>query len=411
MKKLKMLFVAMVILVTFGLTACGDDKGIVKENETEAETKVEKENGIAFEVEHLKTHEMYAEVYPYPVIQIVRSKQELQKCWEEHSEQCGFDQYDETFFEKQSLVLIWMEGNSGSIEYRIRNIEWKNLKLMVHIDKIVPDVCTDDLVWQYLFIAVHKENIPENVEDIKLDISVNEAVGKAEDETVLVRYYKMSDGTWRTDEYSYKYRLEVSGRMHNAAGESTYVILSNRSEISFDEAWKASGFSSNMDDYFDPNEAVIVGSIFHSDQKTSELQAEGVDTSILVRFHGSLYGRSFAMIDYAGGGEAIGKIERRTEKENIPMVDGETNTKELLGALIYESTSDSIVLFYNNEYVLFEKIEHLESVEFSRDLSVADDLLYRGESLDIRKLEKTIDSSNLVIYNLVNRKSLDFFWR
>ncbi len=124
------------------------------------------------------------------------------------------------------------------------------------------------------------------------------------EETIMVRHYEMSDGTWKTDEYSYKYRLEVSGRMNNAAGESTYIILSNRPEISFDEAWKASGFSSNMDDYFDPKEAVIVGSIFRSDQKASELQAE-----------------------------------------------------------------------------------------FSRDFSVTDDLLYRGESLDIRKLNPCSDEN------------------
>ena len=71
-------------------------------------------------------------------------------------------------------------------------------------------------------------------------------------------YYKMSDGTWATDTHSYKYRLEISGRMNNAAKDSTFVYLSNIETITFDRAWKAAGLSSNMEDYFSAEEAVLV---------------------------------------------------------------------------------------------------------------------------------------------------------
>lgn len=74
-------------------------------------------------------------------------------------------------------------------------------------------------------------------------------------------YYEMSDGTWKTDEYSYQYCLEVSGRLSGAALDTTYLILSNRQDITFEQAWKASGLSSSMADYFDPGEAVIVGTV------------------------------------------------------------------------------------------------------------------------------------------------------
>ena len=74
----------------------------------------------------------------------------------------------------------------------------------------------------------------------------------------LIKYYELGDGTFKTDSNSYKYRLEITGRMNAAAKDSTFVYLSNIEDISFDQAWKASGLSSNMDDYFDPKDAVLV---------------------------------------------------------------------------------------------------------------------------------------------------------
>lgn len=84
--------------------------------------------------------------------------------------------------------------------------------------------------------------------------------GLAEDDEfiTMVKHYEMSDGTWKTDEHTYQYRLEITGRMNNAAKDSTFVFLSNIEEITFDQAWKASGFSSNMDDYFDVEDAKFV---------------------------------------------------------------------------------------------------------------------------------------------------------
>ena len=76
---------------------------------------------------------------------------------------------------------------------------------------------------------------------------------------VTTAYYEMSDGTWKTDSHTYQYKLEITGRLRNAAQDSTYVILSNTDDITFEQAWKASGLSSNMDDYFKAEDAVFVG--------------------------------------------------------------------------------------------------------------------------------------------------------
>ncbi len=74
----------------------------------------------------------------------------------------------------------------------------------------------------------------------------------------LRTYREMPDGTWMCDGYTYQYRLEISGRMPNAAVDSTFVYLSNLEEISFEQAYLAAGLSSNLEDYFSPEEAVLV---------------------------------------------------------------------------------------------------------------------------------------------------------
>ena len=77
-------------------------------------------------------------------------------------------------------------------------------------------------------------------------------------EVTTQTYYELSDGTWKTDDCAYQYRLVVTGRLHNAVRDTSYTILSNIEEITFDQAWKASGLSSNLEDYFQAEDAVFV---------------------------------------------------------------------------------------------------------------------------------------------------------
>ena len=71
-------------------------------------------------------------------------------------------------------------------------------------------------------------------------------------------YYELCDGSWECDGHIYKYKLEISGRIPNAAVDSTFVYLSNQESISFEQAYLASGISSDMNDYFSVEEAVLV---------------------------------------------------------------------------------------------------------------------------------------------------------
>ena len=74
----------------------------------------------------------------------------------------------------------------------------------------------------------------------------------------MMTYYEMSDGTWMCDDHIYQYRLEITGRMPNAETDTTFVYLSNMEDISFEQAYKAGGVSSDSNDYFSVDEAVLV---------------------------------------------------------------------------------------------------------------------------------------------------------
>ncbi len=94
--------------------------------------------------------------------------------------------------------------------------------------------------------------------------NVEDAVSNPDfkEEVVYHTYYKMNDGTWKTEDHSYQYCLEITGQLHNAVKDTTYIYLSNIEDISFEQAWKASGLSSLTTDYFKVEDAILVGMIY-----------------------------------------------------------------------------------------------------------------------------------------------------
>lgn len=91
-------------------------------------------------------------------------------------------------------------------------------------------------------------------------------------------------------------------------------------------------------------------------EKVSSLSSSRVDTKILVKYDDVLYGKSHSIIDYAGKSSPIGFIDKLIDSEYVPKVNGETNSEEVYNALVFDKTENSMVLLYNDEYILFEKI-------------------------------------------------------
>ena len=108
----------------------------------------------------------------------------------------------------------------------------------------------------------------EEKEVAEVSIKKNEIEDVTKEKYFEQGYYKRSDGKWAIevvgDEIGtiktmvYQYRIVLHGRIPNAAMDSNFIILSNRKNITFEQAWKASGLSSNSNDYFDPKDAVLV---------------------------------------------------------------------------------------------------------------------------------------------------------
>jgi hypothetical protein len=71
-------------------------------------------------------------------------------------------------------------------------------------------------------------------------------------------YYRLRDGRWKADGKIYQYRHKLVGTLPNATQESTFVYLSNLETISFEQAWRGSGFYPNIEDCFTLEEAVLV---------------------------------------------------------------------------------------------------------------------------------------------------------
>lgn len=81
---------------------------------------------------------------------------------------------------------------------------------------------------------------------------------EANDSGVLRTYsYSATTHCYLCDGIKYTYCLTLSGRMPSAAKDSTYVVLSNVQDVTFEQAYQQF-ISSDTADFFDPRDAVVV---------------------------------------------------------------------------------------------------------------------------------------------------------
>ena len=62
---------------------------------------------------------------------------------------------------------------------------------------------------------------------------------ESDQDSVMVTYQELKDGTWKCEDTVYQYRLELTGTLPNAQADSHYVVLSQREDVTFQEVSQA----------------------------------------------------------------------------------------------------------------------------------------------------------------------------
>lgn len=151
------------------------------------------------------------------------------------------------------LISTPLAFGEGDVKGRIKNVVRYKKPLAVVIVIAILAI----IVLAVGLMTSQRYPVPENTESEENHITEN-----AEELTSVtplgIDYTQNDDGTWQADGYDYKYRLILDGHWPSAVLGTVYTVLSNDPDITFEEAMWASGISSNMNDYFARDYAVIV---------------------------------------------------------------------------------------------------------------------------------------------------------
>lgn len=71
------------------------------------------------------------------------------------------EKYDTSYFETHSLLVIYIDSNTGSAEYSVTDIRGINDELFIMVDEYLPEVCTADMAGWFATIEVEKEFIKD----------------------------------------------------------------------------------------------------------------------------------------------------------------------------------------------------------------------------------------------------------
>ena len=173
---------------------------------------------------------------------IIRLEGKLRAFTEEFGNEMSVSDFMEHSKWKDRFLGYAMENGAGTAYYVANQYV-----------EIYCDMNGDSMVDQMLQVALNQAGMIDPDAECWITSAVLEKF------VITKLHYKNLNDEWVCGEYKYKYRLEITGRMNNAAKSTTYIVLSNTENITFDQTWKASGFSSNLADYFEPSVAVIVG--------------------------------------------------------------------------------------------------------------------------------------------------------
>lgn len=192
----KIIVIIITLICVFGQAGCGS-----KDNQAFPSQGATAPEAYAFEAQYIRTNG-YSEGRNYPYHVVIDSKEELEVYYEANKElfdlerkevvysdtTIGFldacDKYDDTYFERQNLVLIILEEGSGSIRHEITDVRRHQVDngsldgWDITIKSTAPEVVTDDMAQWHLFLEVQMGNVIKDGDDVwindKLSSNANE---------------------------------------------------------------------------------------------------------------------------------------------------------------------------------------------------------------------------------------------
>ena len=126
---------------------------------------------------------------------------------------------------------------------------------------------------------------------------------------------------------------------------ATFLFFSNRKDDEVIEEVKE-------EEKFEPQ-----NSNYYINIDDTNLESDKADVHTLIKYSLGLYG--LAIDDYEIEGDMInsyGKINKITDKENIPINDLETNSREFLNSEIVRISYDEIIVKKNKNFYKFYRI-------------------------------------------------------
>lgn len=140
---------------------------------------------IAFEVHYIRT-DGYHEEISYPLVIIIRSPDELKSYYEANKDKYDLDhgrsdglsfsavceKYNDVYFEDQILIIVLLEEGSGSNHHAVKKVAGTaDGKLVIEIERIVPEVGTCDMAEWHLLIEPEPNISLADESDVIVNIS------------------------------------------------------------------------------------------------------------------------------------------------------------------------------------------------------------------------------------------------
>lgn len=145
---------------------------------------------VPFGAQYIRT-DGYAEDAAFPVVRVIHSIKDLQDYYTQQKDRfdlerretygtdytIGFldacDKYADSYFEKNYLILVALQEPSGSNRHEIRQVivDFGEQDTEIWLDRIVPEVGTDDMAQWHLFVELERHGVTKTQAEVEVYIN------------------------------------------------------------------------------------------------------------------------------------------------------------------------------------------------------------------------------------------------